>query len=166
MSSTKIVVEEKIDTPVTSFDHYVYYDKVTKDEIGSSVSLNNGQLDRRSIYLSIFSDENSADEYKKLLSYNKETGELVIESSLKSDSYNNLNYKAYTLKSANNYIPLPSSTSGDISLGGDVYTVKVGDTVEVKVYEIDDQGRINLITKELDEIRELERKLKEAETEE
>lgn len=126
MSSTKIVVEEKIDTSVTSFDHYVYYDKVTKDEIGSSASLNNGQLDRRSIYLSIFSDENSADEYKKLLSYNKETGELVIESSLKSDSYNNLNYKAYTLKSANNYIPLPSSTSGDISLGGDVYTVKVG----------------------------------------
>lgn len=126
MSSTKIVVEEKIDTPVTSFDHYVYYDKVTKDEIGSSASLNNGQLDRRSIYLSIFSDENSADEYKKLLSYNKETGELVIESSLKSDSYNNLNYKAYTLKSANNYIPLPSSTSGEISLGGDVYTVKVG----------------------------------------
>ena len=126
MSSTKIVVQEKIDTPVTSFDHYVYYDKVTKDEIGSSVSLNNGQLDRRSIYLSIFSDENSADEYKKLLSYNKETGELVIESSLKSDSYNHLNYKAYTLKSANNYIPLPSSTSGDISLGGDVYTVKVG----------------------------------------
>lgn len=126
MSSTKIVVEEKIDTPVTSFDHYVYYDKVTKDEIGSSASLNNGQLDRRSIYLSIFSDENSADEYKKLLSYNKETGELVIESSLKSDSYNNLNYKAYTLKSANNYIPLPSSTSGDISLCGDVYTVKVG----------------------------------------
>lgn len=126
MSSTKIVVEEKIDTPVTSFDHYVYYDKVTRDEIGSSVSLNNGQLDRRSIYLSIFSDENSADEYKKLLSYNKETGELVIESSLKSDSYNHLNYKAYTLKSANNYIPLPSSTSGDISLGGDVYTVKVG----------------------------------------
>lgn len=126
MSSTKIVVEEKIDTPVTSFDHYVYYDKVTKDEIGSSASLNNGQLDRRSIYLSIFSDENSTDEYKKLLSYNKETGELVIESSLKSDSYNNLNYKAYTLKSANNYIPLPSSTSGDISLGGDVYTVKVG----------------------------------------
>lgn len=126
MSSTKIVVEEKIDTPVTSFDHYVYYDKITKDEIGSSASLNNGQLDRRSIYLSIFSDENSADEYKKLLSYNKETGELVIESSLKSDSYNNLNYKAYTLKSANNYIPLPSSTSGDISLGGDVYTVKVG----------------------------------------
>lgn len=126
MSSTKIVVEEKIDTPVTSFDHYVYYDKVTKDEIGSSASLNNGQLDRRSIYLSIFSDENSADEYKKLLSYNKETGELVIESSLKSDSYNNLNYKAYTLKSVNNYIPLPSSTSGDISLGGDVYTVKVG----------------------------------------
>lgn len=126
MSSTKIVVEEKIDTPVTSFDHYVYYDKVTKDEIGSSASLNKGQLDRRSVYLSIFSDENSADEYKKLLSYNKETGELVIESSLKSDSYNHLNYKAYTLKSANNYIPLPSSTSGDISLGGDVYTVKVG----------------------------------------
>lgn len=126
MSSTKIVVEEKIDTPVTSFDHYVYYDKVTKDEIGSSASLNNGQLDRRSVYLSIFSDENSADEYKKLLSYNKETGELVIESSLKRDSYNHLNYKAYTLKSANNYIPLPSSTSGDISLGGDVYTVKVG----------------------------------------
>ena len=126
MSSTKIVVEEKIDTLIASFDHYVYYDKVTKDEIGSSASLNNGQLDRRSIYLSIFSDENSADEYKRLLSYDKEIGELVIESSLKSDSYNNLNYKAYTLKSANNYIPLPSSTSGDISLGGDVYTVKVG----------------------------------------
>lgn len=126
MSSTKIVVEEKIDTTVTSFDHYVYYDKVTKDEIGSSASLNNGQLDRRAVYLSIFSDETSADEYKRLLSYDKETGELVIESSLKSDSYNNLNYKAYTLKSANNYIPLPSSTQGDISLGGDVYTVKVG----------------------------------------
>lgn len=42
MSSTKIVVEEKIDTPITSFDHYVYYDKITKDEIGSSASLNNG----------------------------------------------------------------------------------------------------------------------------
>ena len=36
--------------------------------------------------------------------------------------------------------------------------LKVGDTVTVKVYEIDDQGRINLITKELDDIRELERK--------
>ena len=44
--------------------------------------------------------------------------------------------------------------------------LKVGDTVEVKVYEIDDQGRINLITKELDDIRESERKLKETETEE
>gem|GEM_PF-4314875 len=42
MSSTKIVVEEKIDTLIASFDHYVYYDKVTKDEIGSSASLNNG----------------------------------------------------------------------------------------------------------------------------
>ena len=37
--------------------------------------------------------------------------------------------------------------------------LKVGDKVTVKVYEIDDQGRINLITKELDEIKELERKL-------
>ena len=44
--------------------------------------------------------------------------------------------------------------------------LKVGDKVTVKVYEIDDQGRINLITKELDEIKELERKLKEDETEE
>ena len=44
--------------------------------------------------------------------------------------------------------------------------LKVGDTVTVKVYEIDDQGRINLITKELDDIRELERKLKETKTEE
>ena len=42
---------------------------------------------------------------------------------------------------------------------------KVGDKVTVKVYEIDDQGRINLITKELDEIKELERKLKEDEAE-
>lgn len=44
--------------------------------------------------------------------------------------------------------------------------LKVGDKVTVKVYEIDDQGRINLITKELDEIKELERKLKEDEAEE
>ena len=44
--------------------------------------------------------------------------------------------------------------------------LKLGDKVTVKVYEIDDQGRINLITKELDEIKELERKLKENETEE
>ena len=39
--------------------------------------------------------------------------------------------------------------------------LKVGDKVTVKVYEIDDQGRINLITKELDEIKELEKQLKE-----
>ena len=44
--------------------------------------------------------------------------------------------------------------------------LKVGDKVTVKVYEIDDQGRINLITKELDEIKEIERRLKEDETEE
>ena len=126
MSSSKIIVEEKIDSNLSTFDHYIYYDKITKDEIGTSASLNNGQLNRRDVYLSIFSDEKSADEYKKLLSYDKVTGELVIESSLKSDSYNDLNYKAYTLKSANNFIPLPSSTSGGISLGGDIYTVKVG----------------------------------------
>ena len=39
--------------------------------------------------------------------------------------------------------------------------LKVGDKVTVKVYEIDDQGRVNLITKELDEIKELEKQLKE-----
>lgn len=44
--------------------------------------------------------------------------------------------------------------------------LKVGDKVTVKVYEIDDQGRVNLITKELDEIKELERKLKEENIEE
>ena len=39
--------------------------------------------------------------------------------------------------------------------------LKIGDKVTVKVIEIDDQGRINLITKELADIKELERKLKE-----
>ena len=38
---------------------------------------------------------------------------------------------------------------------------KPGDKVWVKVYEIDDQDRINLITKELDDIREEEKKAKE-----
>lgn len=34
---------------------------------------------------------------------------------------------------------------------------KVGDKVTVKVYEIDDQGRINLITKELDDLKQAEK---------
>ena len=37
---------------------------------------------------------------------------------------------------------------------------KPGDKVTVKVYEIDDQGRINLITKELDDIKQEEKKAK------
>ena len=39
--------------------------------------------------------------------------------------------------------------------------LKPGDKVVVKVYEIDDQGRINLITKELDDIKQEEKKAKE-----
>ena len=39
--------------------------------------------------------------------------------------------------------------------------LKIGDSVTVKVSEIDDQGRINLITKELADIKDLEKKLKE-----
>ena len=39
--------------------------------------------------------------------------------------------------------------------------LKVGDTVKVKVYEIDDQDRINLITKELDDIRKAEKEERE-----
>ena len=39
--------------------------------------------------------------------------------------------------------------------------LKIGDTIMVKVTEIDDQGRINLISKELADIKELEKKLKE-----
>jgi len=38
---------------------------------------------------------------------------------------------------------------------------KPGDKVVVKVYEIDDQGRVNLITKELDDIKQEEKKAKE-----
>ena len=38
---------------------------------------------------------------------------------------------------------------------------KPGDKVTVKVYEIDDQGRINLITKELDDLKQEEKKAKE-----
>ena len=41
--------------------------------------------------------------------------------------------------------------------------LKVGDIVTVKVYEIDDQGRINLITKELDDIKNQEKLKKETE---
>ena len=41
--------------------------------------------------------------------------------------------------------------------------LKVGDTVTVKVYEIDDQGRINLITKALDDIKNQEKLEKETE---
>ncbi len=41
--------------------------------------------------------------------------------------------------------------------------LKVGDIVTVKVYEIDDQGRINLITKELDDIKNQEKLEKETE---
>lgn len=40
--------------------------------------------------------------------------------------------------------------------------LKVGDPVTVKVYEIDDQERINLITKQLDDIRQEERKARMA----
>ena len=43
--------------------------------------------------------------------------------------------------------------------------LKIGDTVIVKVYEIDEQGRINLITKTLDDIRQEEKRAKEAEKE-
>ena len=39
--------------------------------------------------------------------------------------------------------------------------LKPGDKVVVKVYEIDDQGRINLITKELDDLKQEEKKAKE-----
>lgn len=39
--------------------------------------------------------------------------------------------------------------------------LKVGDKVKVKVYEIDDQDRINLITKELDDIRKAEKEERE-----
>ena len=38
---------------------------------------------------------------------------------------------------------------------------KPGDKVTVKVYEIDDQGRINLITKALDDIKQEEKKARE-----
>ena len=41
--------------------------------------------------------------------------------------------------------------------------LKPGDKVVVKVYEIDDQGRVNLITKELDDIKQEEKKVKEQE---
>ncbi len=41
--------------------------------------------------------------------------------------------------------------------------LKVGDKVTVKVYEIDDQDRINLITKELDDIKNEEKKKSETE---
>ena len=39
--------------------------------------------------------------------------------------------------------------------------LKIGDKITVKVFEIDDQDRINLISKELDDIKQLEKKLKE-----
>ena len=39
--------------------------------------------------------------------------------------------------------------------------LKVGQAVNVKVTEIDDQGRINLITKELYDIKQEEKKQKE-----
>ncbi len=43
--------------------------------------------------------------------------------------------------------------------------LKIGDVVTVKVYEIDDQGRINLITKELDDIKQQEKKAKQEKNE-
>ena len=43
---------------------------------------------------------------------------------------------------------------------------KPGDKVVVKVYEIDDQGRINLITKALDDLKQEEKKTKEQQNEE
>ena len=39
--------------------------------------------------------------------------------------------------------------------------LKPGDKVTVKVYEIDEQGRVNLITKELDDIKQEEKKARE-----
>ena len=44
--------------------------------------------------------------------------------------------------------------------------LKPGDKVTVKVYEIDDQGRINLITKALDDLKQEEKKAKEQQNEE
>ena len=44
--------------------------------------------------------------------------------------------------------------------------LKPGDKVIVKVYEIDDQGRINLITKALDDLKQEEKKAKEQQNEE
>jgi polyribonucleotide nucleotidyltransferase len=56
-------------------------------------------------------------------------------------------------------------TKEDLEAYNDISTIKPGDKVTVKVYEIDDQGRINLITKELDDIKE-ERKAREKNKEE
>lgn len=138
-SSSKIVITEKFDTLVMNFDHYVYYDKIEKQEIGSSLSLAEAGLNRREIYLSIFTDESTSDNRKKVVYYNKQTGEITLAEDLILDSYNNLNYKAYTLKSENNFIPLPSGTDGNITLGGDLYTVKVG---RLDNFTIDTENKI------------------------
>ena len=138
-SSSKIIIAEKFNTSVMNFDHYVYYDKNGKQEIGSSVSLAEAGLDRREIYLSIFIDESTSDNRKKVIYYNKQTGEITLTEDLILNSYNNLNYKAYTLKSENNFIPLPSGTDGNITLGGDLYTVKVG---RLDNFTIDTENKI------------------------
>ena len=138
-SSSKIIIDEKFDTQEMNFDHYVYYDKIEKQEIGSSLSLAESGLDRREIYLSIFTDESTSDNRKKVTYYNKQTGEITLADDLILDSYNNLNYKAYTLKSSNNFIPLPSGTEGDITLGGDLYTVKVG---RLDAFTVDTENKI------------------------
>ena len=137
--SAKIIVEEKIDTDIMNFNHYVYYDSSTKQEIGSSLSLLEAGLKRREIYLSIFTSESRTDNRKRVLYYNKDTGEITIQEDLILDSYNNLSYRAYTLKSENNFIPLPSGTKGVITLGGDLYTVKVGG---LDMFAVDTENKI------------------------
>lgn len=76
--SAKIVLKSKLNTDVMDFNHYVYYDKLNKQEIGSSISLTEAGLKRREIYLSIFTDETLTDTRKRLLYYNKDTGEVTI----------------------------------------------------------------------------------------
>lgn len=137
--SAKIVLKSKLNTDVMDFNHYVYYDKLNKQEIGSSTSLTEAGLKRREIYLSIFTDETLTDTRKRLLYYNKDTGEVTIQDDLILDSYNNLSYRAYTLKSENNFIPLPSGTEGVITLGGDLYTVKVGG---LDMFAVDTENKI------------------------
>lgn len=138
-SSAKIILEEKINSAVLNFDHYEYYDKASKTLIGSSTALAEAGIDRREIYLSIFTEDSSEDDRQRVLSYDPATGRVDIAGSLTLDDYNNLSYKAYTLKSESNYIPLPSGTEGIITLGGDLYTVKVGG---LDAFTIDTENKI------------------------